>query len=163
MNIISKEEVERKLGTKLESVTEQEFLNIIVGDPQTLEKPDTLRGLVGKQMAYGSLQSTVNEGLKLGLPYRAIYASANAIHCPEFDELAGREWAVWQDEIKALLQDIVRPYQPQAPPVTVEGEEFEFCPSGNGDQQFQCEKTAKSSCNQSNYNRADRQNLLNVI
>ncbi|MFA5346373.1 MAG: hypothetical protein WC315_08900, partial [Candidatus Omnitrophota bacterium] len=106
-----------KYGLAQDSIfnNEQDLVNAIVGEPVN-PKPNTLRALAKEQLKAGSLQSVVTQAQGQGVPDRAIYATANAVHCPSFNELGGREWSIWKTEIKVLLEELEYPYQTLAPP-----------------------------------------------
>ncbi|MFA7677497.1 MAG: hypothetical protein WCY34_04940, partial [Candidatus Omnitrophota bacterium] len=102
---------------RIDDLSEQDFLNIIGGNAQTLENTDTLRGEIGYQMLYGFLKNTAKGARSMGVPYTALYASANGMHIPWQSELE-KEKEIWEQEIKVVLNKTHKPYSPLAPPTT---------------------------------------------
>ncbi|MDD5774375.1 MAG: ARMT1-like domain-containing protein, partial [Candidatus Omnitrophica bacterium] len=103
--------------TAIDELSEQDFINIIVGEAQTLARPTTIRGMIGYSLVYGTLRSTVSQARANQVPYRAIFAAANATHCPWQDELA-REENIWIEHIRDIStrNGILNAINAQAPP-----------------------------------------------
>ncbi|MCM8824311.1 MAG: hypothetical protein NC822_06545, partial [Candidatus Omnitrophica bacterium] len=95
----------------------QDIVNAIVGDAAH-PLPKTLRAFVRLEVKEGVLSTGYDEARKTGVPEAALFATANAIHCPSYKELTEiGEYKIWEKEITAILNEREEPKTSQGPPV----------------------------------------------